>query len=139
MTPATLARIHATAFTQERSWTAKEFRDLIASPHNRLTTATHGFALWRTVSDEAELLTIAVDQNAQNKGVGRHLMEVWMGRAASTASSAFLEVAADNYAALALYAKFYFQTVSIRPNYYKRHNGHVDALLMRVTLPYSVA
>lgn len=138
MTPQTLARIHAAAFPDERGWTAQEFCDLIASRHTHLTTATQGFALWRAIADEAELLTIAVDPSAQNTGIGRHLMAAWMTRAARTATSAFLEVAADNQAAVALYANFNFQTIGTRPNYYIRPNGHADAVLMRATLPFSV-
>lgn len=138
MTPDTLERIHAAAFTTERSWSAQEFRDLQTSSHTHLTTSEQGFALWRSVADEAELLTIAVAPEQQNKGTGRQLMRAWMTQAAQTAETAFLEVAADNGPACALYASFGFRTVATRQNYYARPNGRADALVMRALLPFSV-
>ncbi|WP_223424718.1 ribosomal protein S18-alanine N-acetyltransferase [Tateyamaria pelophila] len=138
MTPNTLARIHAAAFTHDRSWTAQEFRDLQARPHTHLTKARNGFALWRSIADEAELLTIAVDPAEQNKGTGRSLMGAWMTKAAETAETAFLEVAADNLTACRLYRHFGFRTVATRRNYYARPDGHADALVMRAPLPFSV-
>lgn len=134
MTPDDLARIHAAAFTTERSWAAQEFHALQSQPHTHLTSCPDGFALWRALAEEAELLTIAVDPAHQRTGIGRALMERWMADAALLATSAFLEVARDNGAACALYARFGFETVSVRRNYYKRRDGTADALVMRVEL-----
>lgn len=47
------------------------------------------------------------------------------------AEACFLEVAADNAAALALYKAAGFQTAGLRPRYYKRAGGEIDALVMR--------
>ena len=138
MTPDKMALIHAAAFTTERSWSAQEFRDLQANSHTHLSTRAQGFALWRSLAGEAELLTVAVHPAQQNKGTGRHLMEMWMTQAATSAETAFLEVAADNGPARNLYANFGFTTVATRQNYYTRPNGNVDALLMRASLPFSV-
>lgn len=134
MTPDTLARIHAAAFRYERGWSAQEFRDLLSSPHTYLTCSSSGFALWRAIANEAELLTIAVDPAHQRKGIGQDLMRQWMASAARLATSAFLEVAGDNAAACALYARFGFQTVNVRRNYYVRGEEKADALVMRVEL-----
>lgn len=141
MTPDRLAHIHRAAFkpSGERGWSGDEFRTLQDNPHTHLTPADQGFALWRSVAGEAELLTMAVIPAAQNTGIGRQLMSDWMGRAASCASTAFLEVAADNGAALKLYGHFGFKTVARRTDYYTRHpGGHADALVMRARLPFSV-
>ena len=138
MTPDTLAQIHAAAFTTDRSWSAQEFQTLQNSPHTHVTATPAGFALWRSVAGEAELLTIAVHPTHQNKGLGRQLMSRWMAQAASSADTALLEVAADNSAARKLYVHFGFQIVAIRKNYYSRPSGKADAVLMRAPLPFSV-
>ena len=135
MTPNELARIHAAAFTQARPWSAKEFTDLVQSPHVHLTANPAGFALWRAVAGEAELMTIAVAPEYQGKGHGDALMRAWMTAARDLAETAFLEVAADNHAALRLYEKAGFTTNARRRAYYPRDAGEsVDAIVMRATL-----
>ena len=134
MTPDALAQLHAVAFTSGRPWSAREFAELCNDPHTALTHAPHGFALWRAVAGEAELLTIAVDPAHQGRGHGRALMRAWMAQAAQQADTAFLEVAADNVAACALYARCGFATVATRSGYYARPSGKVDARIMRAPL-----
>ncbi|WP_299726263.1 GNAT family N-acetyltransferase [uncultured Tateyamaria sp.] len=137
MTPQNLADLHAAAFTQDRPWSAEEFAALLDSPHCHLTDAAHGFALWRAVAGEAELLTIATHPDHRRQGVAKALMQRWMGDAQTRAGTAFLEVAADNTAAIRLYARFGFDEVARRTGYYKRAGQAVDALILRVDLPVS--
>ena len=134
MTPQALAQLHAAAFTSGRPWSADEFASLCAEAHTCLTTAEHGFALWRAVAGEAELLTIAVAPDRQGRGIGTALMRDWMAEAAQQADTAFLEVAADNAPACALYGKCGFAKVAERPAYYSRETGKVDAWVMRAPL-----
>ncbi|WP_299743875.1 ribosomal protein S18-alanine N-acetyltransferase [uncultured Tateyamaria sp.] len=138
MTPDTLAALHEAAFTRERPWSAQEFVDLLANPHTHLNTAPHGFALWRGIAAEAELLTIAVDPAHQGQGIGTKLMTSWMSEAATTCASAFLEVASDNANAIALYTHQGFEIIATRPDYYHRPDSRADALIMRAALPLSV-
>lgn len=135
MTAQDLAALHHAAFVHDRAWNADEFRALLNSPHNHLTTATHGFALWRAVAGEAELLTIATHPDHRRHGIARALMHQWMHTASAQASTAFLEVAADNAPAIALYATCRFETVAHRPGYYPRPDRRVDAWVMRAPLP----
>ncbi|APX10469.1 ribosomal protein S18-alanine N-acetyltransferase [Tateyamaria omphalii] len=139
MTPDALAALHAAAFTQERPWTAAEFSDLLANPLTHLETAANGFALWRGIAEEAELLTIAVHPAAQARGIGARLMAAWMRSAAENCTEAFLEVAADNAAAIHLYARYGFETAAKRTGYYRRPDTRADALIMRARLPFSVS
>lgn len=133
MTPAVLADLHAKAFSPERGWTAEEFGSLLASPHTYLFTKNHGFALVRAIAGEAELLTLAVDPAHQQNGIANGLMLEWMR--AVPAKTAFLEVAADNMAAQALYTKHGFAKSGLRKAYYRRPNGPtVDAVLMQAAL-----
>lgn len=138
MTPDALAALHAAAFTQDRPWSADEFRSLLDSPHCHLEQRPHGFALWRAVAGEAELLTIATHPDHQRRGIARDLMAAWMTAATALADTAFLEVAADNQPAVDLYEKSGFTVIAHRPDYYARPSGKVTALIMRAPLPFSV-
>jgi ribosomal-protein-alanine N-acetyltransferase len=131
MTPAQMAQIHHDAFAPERGWSAAEFADLLAQPHTTALSASGGFALTRTVADESELLTLAVAPAQRRRGIAAELLERWITAAQAQADSAFLEVAADNAAALALYSKHGFVQNGRRKDYYARAGTKpVDALLM---------
>jgi ribosomal-protein-alanine N-acetyltransferase len=94
-----------------------------------------GFALCRVAADEAELLTIAVRADQRRRGAGRALLAAVTAHArAAGARSLFLEVGADNPAALALYGQAAFQAVGSRKAYYQRGRGAAaDAVVMRLT------
>ena len=132
MTPAAMAALHARCFTTPRPWTAAEFAALLAEPPVFATLAETGFALGRVVADEAELLTIAVAPEARRQGEGRALLDGFLRTArARGAETAFLEVAADNAAALALYRWSGFAEAGRRRGYYHSPgNPPVDALVM---------
>ncbi|WP_347881238.1 ribosomal protein S18-alanine N-acetyltransferase [Pseudosulfitobacter pseudonitzschiae] len=135
MTPQDMAHIHAAAFTDARPWTEAEFATLLDSTYVFATMQPHGFALVRVVAGEAELLTIAVHPDHQDTGIGRRLMTLWMAQAAETAADAFLEVAADNAPARALYSACGFAPAGRRTGYYLRAGAAaVDAVLMRAPL-----
>lgn len=137
MTPEALARLHARAFTHPRPWTAQEFADLLASPHAFVTGDARGFAMGRVIADEAELLTIATDPDHRRAGLARTTLGAFHTAAQSRgATMAFLEVAADNAPARALYdAAGYVQT-GLRKGYYRNRTGAtVDALLLSRALP----
>ncbi|MDD4617221.1 MAG: ribosomal-protein-alanine N-acetyltransferase, partial [Alphaproteobacteria bacterium] len=53
---------------------------------------------------------------------------------AKNARCYFLEVASDNTPALRLYKKSGFREVGLRPGYYARKKGAVDAVLMALDL-----
>jgi ribosomal-protein-alanine N-acetyltransferase len=120
-----LAAIHVQAF--DRSWTADEFAGLIRTGAAGWMTP-NGFILTRTAAGEAEVLTIAVTPTARRLGLGRALVA-----APVAAETVFLEVAADNYAAIALYHQAGFEQAGTRRGYYGRPGGAVDALVLRKT------
>ena len=133
MTPPEMAALHAAAFAPARGWSAAEFSTLCAAPHVKLFSSAHGFALVRTVAEEAELLTLAVRPSHHRQGIADALMIAWMQGA--QAETAFLEVAADNQSAQALYAKHGFAEVGRRKAYYARPDSSpVDAVLMQGAL-----
>ncbi len=131
MTPGEMARIHAAAFAPQRGWNADEFTALLAQPHSSAFTAQGGFALTRTVAGETELLTLAVAPDHQRRGVANSLITEWTQSTSTSAETAFLEVAADNTGAIALYNKHGFIQSGLRKAYYARADGAAaDALLM---------
>lgn len=136
LTPELMATTHAAAFTQSRPWTAAEFDDLLASPLVLAAGDARCFALLRVIADEAELLTIATHPDHQRQGLARACMAQWESRLIQRdVSEVFLEVAADNLPAQALYTCCGFARAGLRPGYYQRRGANaVDALLMRKAL-----
>lgn len=133
MTPKALAALHAAAFAPNRGWSADEFARLCENPHVTCYTGPDSFALVRSLAGEAELLTLAVHPRARRSGQAQAVMTKWLN--VENAQIAFLEVAADNVAALALYRKLGFTETGRRRAYYKRADGiRVDALLMQLAL-----
>ncbi|GGL99220.1 alanine acetyltransferase [Pseudooceanicola nanhaiensis] len=132
MTSEEMAALHDRSFTTPRAWSAVEFDALLASPGAFLETATEGFLLGRVIAGEAELLTLAVAPSARRAGQGRRLLAAFESNArARGAGSAFLEVAADNGPAIALYAGAGWETRGTRRAYYQRPDGsRVDAVVM---------
>lgn len=130
-----MAQIHATAFTHDRGWSEDEIAALLAQPYVEAFIADGGFALTRTLAGESELLTLAVAPDHQRRGIARGLLERWTSAVAPMAETAFLEVAAENAAAIALYHSAGFSRNGLRKAYYHRANGtSVDALLMSYSL-----
>ncbi len=129
-----MAALHGTAF--EASWSPDTIAELLAAPGSVGLVVEdetlEAMILWRTVADEAEVLTVAVDPRRRREGLATLLVSAAMDLArASGAARVFLEVAVDNAAATALYRRLGFEEVGVRPGYYDRGAARVDALVMR--------
>jgi ribosomal-protein-alanine N-acetyltransferase len=136
MTPQDLASTHAAAFRTSRPWTAQEFAALLENPHTQIFGDTQCFALIRLVADEAELLTIATHPDRQRRGLARSCMAAWhQATRQQGATRCFLEVAADNHPAIALYTSCGYFRCGERKGYYTRNPGpNVDAIVMECRL-----
>ena len=132
-----VAKLHAKGFY--RGWPREEFAAFLADPgrtpayvacDKRRRVA--GFAMLRLAADEAELVTIAVDPKWRKKGVGAALLRAaFEDLLMSPATKMFLEVAADNASALALYRRHGFAEIGRRDGYYSRLDGKpATALVM---------
>ena len=78
-------------------------------------------------------MTIAVAPAGRRQGLGTVLLDTLVAMARARGEShLLLEVRADNEAALALYERAGFTTISVRRRYYQP--GDVDAHVMRLTL-----
>ena len=92
-----------------------------------------GFILYRPILDEAEILTLVVLPEFRCLGYGAYLMHHALDDLAKRmVSLVFLEVSALNASAIALYKKFNFIQIGVRPHYYVKKNGKTeDAISMR--------
>jgi [ribosomal protein S18]-alanine N-acetyltransferase len=121
------------------AWTAAQCTGVLSMPGAQLLIARApdpvGFALVRTVIDEAELMLLAVTPEVRGKGIGHALLQHSIGAAtASGATNYFLEVRSDN-PAIVFYEKSGLQQVGVRRDYYRGIDGHRrDALTYRLSL-----
>ena len=132
MTPAELSHLHNLCFETPRPYSAAQFTSLLPSRGMSLFTRPEAFLLARIIAGEAEIITLAVHPDHRREGLAQQLMNDFLTAAKSqSASSAFLEVAADNSSAQALYEKHGFLETHRRPRYYRTPSGkRVDAIVM---------
>ena len=94
-----------------------------------------GFVIGMTVCDTSEIYSIGVIPEHRGQGFARALMEQAQAAcAAAGAETVFLEVAADNEAAIGLYSRLGYQPNGRRKNYYRRGSDRIDAIMMAKTL-----
>jgi ribosomal-protein-alanine N-acetyltransferase len=122
------------------AWTAAQCAGALSLPNSILFVARSqrralGFALARSVADEAELLLIAVRPDGQRRGAGRALIaKVVEHYSLQGVKKLHLEVRTDN-PALAFYDRLGFEQVGLRRNYYRRSNGELtDAATLSVEI-----
>ena len=133
-----LAETHASAF--DRPWSAAEIAALLNSPGTLALQSSgdrKGFVMVRALAGEAEILTLAVAPEGRRQGQARALMQAAIVQAlARQAETLFLEVAADNAAALGLYEGLGFEMAGRRKGYYDCGGAspRIDALVMRLCL-----
>jgi [ribosomal protein S18]-alanine N-acetyltransferase len=129
---ATVDALMAAAFDPRygEAWTRNQCLGVLAMPGVRLTLAyvedePAGFALTRTVLDEAELLLIAVVPRARRTGVGSALLRAVIADGQMTGTVRLhLEVRAGNPAAK-MYERHGFGRIGVRPGYYRGRVGEV--------------
>ncbi|MGB9153323.1 MAG: GNAT family N-acetyltransferase, partial [Alphaproteobacteria bacterium] len=96
---------------------------------------SQGFILCQIAGDEAEILTFCVSPSARRRGAGQSLLASLLATAKQqNVSRVFLEVAADNQVALALYEKAGFRPNGKRTGYYRRGEHAVDAVMLGLDL-----
>ena len=133
-----LAGTHKKAFEvlEQKGWSAVDIRTVLEGQGGLAVIAKQGddvsgFALFRHVLDEAELITLAVDPACQRKGIARQLLDAGIGYLSKQAcTSIFLEVRSDNRPAIILYERHGFIRSGLRKGYYKTEKGiRLDALM----------
>jgi len=133
-----LAGLHAACF-KEAPWTENQIKGslALASTQGWLALAegtAAGFLLSQQSGNESEILTLGVHPLYRLQGIGIQLVKHMLATL-PPGGAAFLEVASDNEAARALYAKCGFVRVNTRKGYYKRGEKLIDAVCYRYLPP----
>lgn len=124
-----LENLHKACFPH-KSWTAQDFADLKKSGCE-IIASQNGFAVWRVVAGEAEIITIGVHPDARKNGIASAMLTLIEDDVKKhEGTKIFLEVAENNTAARALYENSGYKQIGKRPKYY----DGIDAILMEKTL-----
>ena len=92
-----------------------------------------GYAVFRLVGPEAELLQLAVEPEARRNGIGSFLLEYGIRNIRVTGADAcFLEVRKKNRPARQFYSRFGFVEVGRRRKYYRQPVD--DAVIMEMRM-----
>jgi [ribosomal protein S18]-alanine N-acetyltransferase len=99
-----------------------------------------GMIIIRVVAGEAEVLSMAVHPDHRKQGIAQSILAYSLNRLAQqNVTQVFLEVAQDNAAARALYARNHFTQIGLRKGYYDRGPlPPMDALVLGRTLTASM-
>jgi len=116
-------------------WTRGNFADSLRAGYLcrtwRSGTQLVGYFVLLVAVGEAHLLNLSVAAGRQRQGHGSALLTEVMRLARSRdARQLFLEVRPTNGGAKALYSRFGFLQVAVRPGYYPAHGGREDALVL---------
>jgi ribosomal-protein-alanine N-acetyltransferase len=140
---AVLAALHAAIFKApwDQPWSVQSFAEILAMPgaHGWLMIEGEtpiGFMLARFTLDQGEILLTGIVPDARRRGCAAQLMRVLFDAAREAGvGTLFLEHAAGNVAAGALYGRFGFVPVGRRRAYYERRGGgREDAITRRCDL-----
>lgn len=128
------------------AWNVRQLRDSLAMPtvHYAIAdraggelgsaeeddaAAAAGFFLVRAAPGEEELLLVAVDPACRGNGIGKNLMDRFIGDATERGATRLFLEARENNPAISLYRRCGFEPVGRRPNYYRTADGgFVDAI-----------
>ncbi|HLX81044.1 MAG TPA: ribosomal protein S18-alanine N-acetyltransferase [Burkholderiales bacterium] len=120
-------------------WTRGNFADSLRAGYQcwtwRLGNELLGYFILLVAAGEGHLLNLTVAAARQRTGHGSALLKEAMQMArARGAQHVFLEVRPSNLGAKALYRRFGFRQVAVRPGYYPAHAGREDALVLTLAL-----
>jgi tRNA threonylcarbamoyl adenosine modification protein YeaZ len=132
----------------ENDWPGADMARLMATPGAVALIACVGpetdqasdrpvaFVLARHAADEAEIISIGTVPEMRRRGVAAKLIARLIERLKTAgAGTLFIEVAARNEAARALYHTLGFSAAGVRPGYYAKAHGEADdAIVMRLAL-----
>lgn len=135
-----LAELHGLCFEKagDEVWDLPAITSLLISPGVFAYLAVAGddtpagLVIARAAGGETEILTIGILPAFRRQGLGSVLIDAVATHAADhDADIVFLEVAADNRPAQALYRRGGFRPVGRRAGYYRGDSGPVDAIILR--------
>jgi ribosomal-protein-alanine N-acetyltransferase len=120
-------------------WTRGNFTDSILSGYHcwtwRREQTLIGYFVLMVAAGEGHLLNLSVAAAEQRRGHGSALLrEILRLARKGGAQQVFLEVRPTNLGARAMYRKFGFRQIAVRPAYYPAHKGREDALVFSIAL-----
>jgi ribosomal-protein-alanine N-acetyltransferase len=120
-------------------WTRGNFADSLRAAYQcwtwRQGSELIGYFVLLVAAGEGHLLNLSVAGAHQRRGHGSMLLAEAMRMSRDRgATQIFLEVRPSNDGAKALYRRFGFRQVAVRPGYYPAHEGREDALVLTLTL-----
>lgn len=122
-----LATLHKKCFPN-KPWSTQDFADLQKSGCE-IIMSENSFIVYRIAVDEAEIITIGVDQKIRRTGTAFSLMTIVEKEIKNQGvKNIFLEVSLTNIPAIELYKKLGFLPVGSRPKYYE---DGTDAIVMK--------
>lgn len=117
------------------AWTRSQCAGILPMAGVRLVLAEDGesrvvgFSLYRTVSDDAELLLLAVDPGSQGQGIGRQLLFHFISDSKNSGARRIHLEVRDGNSAIRVYTAAGFEQANRRRNYYRGRDGATfDAL-----------
>ena len=120
-------------------WTRGNFADSLRASYQcwilRSGREMIGYFVLLVAAGEGHLLNLSIAAPHQRRGHGSALLKEVMRMAKGRgADKVFLEVRPSNEGAKALYRRFGFKQVAVRPGYYPAHAGREDALVFSIPL-----
>ena len=124
-----LANLHEKCFPH-KPWSADDFADLKKSGCE-IIASQNGFIVWRTVADEAEIISVGVAPDARRAGIAAAMLGIMENELKKNGiKNIFLEVAENNHPARQLYKNNGYNEIGVRPKYY----DGIDAIMMKKEL-----
>lgn len=125
-----ILNIHKVCFP-EMHWTISDLQDLKKSGCEFISSE-NGFIIWRSVLDEAEIISIGVNPVARRTGIATAMLTlVENDLKKHNIKHIFLDVSDKNLSAINLYHKCGFVDFSTRSAYY---NDGTNAIMMKKEL-----
>lgn len=131
------AEMHELCF--DMPWGEASFRSALTIPGTIAQFLSHqnnpvGFALYRQMQEEAEILTFCVLPEFQRCGFGELLLKSGIDHFKTAKVRAiFLEVNSTNSSAIQLYKKAGFAQIGRRKGYYAGAGERQDALILKLS------
>ena len=133
-----IAELELDSFDEGGYWTAPQLREVLTEGASTVSVVLVdkrivGFAMFRSVPPEGELIRLAVDSRYKRKGYGHLLLHDGLEMLIEKGiEEVFLEVAENNNPAISLYSSFGFVEAGRRKNYYPHLSK--DGLVMKKDL-----
>ena len=133
---AAICALEAASF--DDPWSEDDFRAAFESPVCEYVIAEDGgavigYALFSSIYEDAEIMSLAVDPERRRGGVGSAMLRrVAECVSIRGAEALFLEVRESNEAAIGLYGSFGFEIIRRIKRYYRMPTE--DAIVMRLSL-----